>query len=360
MKIVIDISPVVYGTGVSEYTKNLVRKLLWIDKSNEYTLLGMSLRRQNEIKKFISSLQGTSFKGNVVPIAPSFADVLWNKWHRVPLENFTGKVDVYHSSDWVQIPSLCFKVTTIHDISPIKYPEYTPKKAVSVHKRKLDWVVKEVDRVIVPSEFTKKEVIRLLGISDKKIRVIPEANDEKFIKSPLAEIGRVKQKYKLRDYILSVGTNPRKNTQKIIEAYKKLQKTYKDLQLVVVGEGKSKSEGGVVYTGFVNDTDIVPIYSAARTLVYPSLDEGFGLPILHAFACGVPVVTSDVSSMPEVAGDAAVLVDPQKVDSISEGIVTAFDNKDELVSKGLSRVKEFSWERTAKETLKVYEEHKAK
>lgn len=357
MKIAIDISPIVYGTGVSVYTKFLVENLLRVDKSNEYVLLGMSMRRGSEIKTFLSTLQGATHTGKVLPIAPTLADIIWNKLHILPIETFVGKVDVFHSSDWTQPPSKAFKVTTIHDLTPIKYPEFSLPKVVAVHTRRLDWVKKEADRVIVPSESTKKDAAAM-GIDDSKIRVVPEASDT-IIELPTPnDVANTKGKFGLDRFLLVVGTNPRKNTKRIIEAYQKVKLTHPNLKLVVIGEKNAylPSAEGVMYAGYVKDEDARALYESADALVYASIYEGFGLPILHAFAVSTPVVTSNVSSMPEVAGDAAVLVDPNNTQSIADGIMTALDNKDELVRKGLTKVKEFSWERTARETLKVYQE----
>lgn len=355
MKIAIDISPIVYGTGVSVYTKNLIESLLEIDKENEYLFLGMSMRRGSEIKDYLKTLKGGNFKSKTFPIAPTLADIVWNIRGVVPIETLTGRIDVFHSSDWTQPPSKAFSVTTIHDFSPIKFPEYTPKKIVEVHTRRLNRVKKIVDRVIVPSDATKKQAIDF-GIAEDKIRVIYEGNDEVYKESTELEIDTVRKKYILSKYLLAVGTNPRKNTQRIIDAFRGLE--VKDMKLVIVGEKSDhlKNTSGVIFTGRVTEEELITLFSGAEALVYVSIDEGFGLPILHAFSTNTPVVTSNVSSMPEVAGSAAVLVDPLKVNEITDGISNALKNKGTLVNKGKEQVKKFTWKKNAEETLKVYQE----
>lgn len=360
MKIAIDISQIVYGTGVSVYTKNLVKNLLKIDSENNYFLFGGSLRRGFDLRSFLAGLQGSSFEGKVYPVPPVLADFVWNKLHIAPIEWFTGKVDVFHSSDWTQPPSSAFNVTTVHDLSSIISPAFSKKDWIrdvsKTHSRRLELVKKEVDRIIVPSNATKKDLIDL-DFNPERIRVIPEAVEDEFKKSSEVEVFEVKKKYNLiRPYLLTIGVGGRKNTERLIRAFEDVRSKSK-LDLVLVGTANYQaSVRGVNTIGHITNPDLSALYSGAEVLVYPSLYEGFGLPILQAFATGCPVVTSNVSSMPEVAGDAAVLVDPYSVESIAEGVKSALRRKETLIKLGLERIKEFSWEKTAKQTLRVYEE----
>ncbi|MCH7641420.1 glycosyltransferase family 4 protein [Patescibacteria group bacterium] len=358
MRIVIDISQVVYGTGVSTYIRNLVRNLLAIDKENEYILFGGSLRRKDELNDFLDTLKGESFMGKTFPLTPTLADIIWNKLHILPIEIFIGKVDVLHSSDWAQPPSSAFKVTTVHDLVPFKFPELSHPRIVSVHKARLKWVKKEVDSVIVPSETTKADLAQL-GIDFDKITVIPEAPDPIFKRVSASKVTLVKKKYDLsREYLLSVGVNPRKNTKRIIKAFQKIRKhgQYKDLSLAIIGHPYMEVEEteGVKILGHVSESDKPALFSGSKVLVYPSLYEGFGLPILEAFKCKIPVVTSNLGSLKEVAGDAAILVEPGNSNSISAGITKALTDRETLIQKGVKRVKNYSWEKTAKATLKIY------
>jgi glycosyltransferase involved in cell wall biosynthesis len=358
MKIVIDVSPMIYETGVSAYTKHLVENLLKIDKENEYILFGGSLRRYNELKMLVEDCCRIKSKvgQSIHPIPPTLADWIWNSLHLLPIERFVGKVDIFHSSDWIQPPSKAFKVTTIHDLAPLKYPEYSHPKIVAVHKRRLRWVRSEVDKIIAPSEATKEDLLEF-RISEEKIVVIPEAANFGLAKKTL--IKKVKDKYNISGrYLLSVGINPRKNTKRIIKAYKKVRDS-KDLKLVLVGYPSSiniKEEKGLRIVGHVSNEELSALFTGAEVLVYPSLYEGFGIPILDAFNCKTPVVTSGASSMSEVAGNAAVLVDPSDTNSIVSGIKFALKNYRSFVKKGIKRVKKFSWVNTAKKTLDVYRE----
>lgn len=355
MKIAIDISQVIYGTGVSTYTKNLVENLLEIDTKNEYLLFGGSLRRRKDLVSFAEGFK-KSLQTKIFTIPPMVSDLIANGLHFPKIERLIGKIDVYHSSDWTQFPSNAFKVTTVHDLAPIFLPKFTSRKIIDVHKRRLRWVIREVDRVIVPSEATKMDIVKL-GVNPDKVKVIYEALDPSFSKRSPEEVEEVKRKYKIYgNYVMGVGVNPRKNTDRLIEAYSKAKSD--ELKLVLIGYPYSglKQDRGVSYLGHVPAFDLAALYSGAECLVYPSLYEGFGLPILEAFASGCPVVTSNISSMPEIAGDAAILVDPYDTSSIAEGIKKALRGKIGFSKLGLKRIQKFSWKDAAASTLEVYEQ----
>lgn len=358
MRIAIDVSQVVYGTGVAEYTKLLLRNFSRLDTENEYILFGGSLRRGDYLKHVISNLGlGSRFQLKQFLIPPTLSDLIWNRLHMLPIEKLIGKVDVFHSSDWSQPPSSAFKVTTVHDLAPILFPNLTSRKIVHTHLVRLTRVKEEVDRVIAPSNATKMDLMKF-GIDEAKIRVIPEAPSEIFKVQSEEAIEAVKRKYGIRGkYLLGVGINARKNTRRIVEAFSKARTS--DLKLVLIGNPQTYLDEarGVTLTGFVADADRPALYSGAEGLLYPSVYEGFGLPILEAFATGCPVLTSNLSSMKEVGGDAAVLVEPEDVLSIAEGIKNLLTHKKTLQKKGFNEVKKYSWEETAKKTLEVYREH---
>ncbi len=353
MKIGIDISQTVYGGGVSAYTENLVNALLQIDKTNEYRLFFSSLRKRkksdrSEIKAF--------------RIPPTGLDILWNRLHIWPIERFVGSVDVFHSSDWTQPPAQKARlVTTIHDLSFLRWPKSTHPKILAVQKRRLKWVKKEVDQIIVPSQATKKEVVALLQINPKKITVTGEGipkDVEKFAGTNYS-LEATKKKFNIQKrYIFAYGSRaPRKNIKRLIEAFRKIDREY---QLVIVGDYRpqEKLAPGVILTGFLPRKEMLALFAGAHAFVYPSLYEGFGLPILESFALKVPVITSHTSSMAEVAGKAALLVDPKSTIAITEGIKKVLGNtlmRRQLIKRGQKRLKLFSWEKTARQTLAVYE-----
>ncbi|MCX6704631.1 MAG: glycosyltransferase family 1 protein [Candidatus Woesebacteria bacterium] len=351
MKIAIDISQIVYGTGVSTYTESLVKSLLRIDSEDDYTLFAGAFRRRGDILKVFPEAQ-------VFPIPPILADIIWNKLHVLPIEKLIGNIDVFHTSDWAEPPSSAFKVTTIHDLYPLRFPKMVHPKVLEVHKKKLSWVILESKRIIVPSNSTKADLMDL-GVDENIIRVIPEAPS--FSKASEEEVAAIKKKYQIQgDYLISIGVTELKNTKRIIEAFH-LSSAGKELKLILVGRPvgiQIKPERNIRILGYVPQNDLKALLTGARGLIFASLYEGYGIPILDAFACGVPVVTSNISSMPEVAGKAAVLVDPYDAASIASGITKILSGPKGLIEKGLARVGEFSWGKTAQMTLDVYKEAK--
>lgn len=349
MKIAIDISQIVYGTGVSHYRENLVKNLLKIDGEDEFILFAGTLRRKTDILKIFSTAR-------VFPIPPKLGNIIWNRLHILPIEKLIGEVDVLHTSDWSEPPSKAYKVTTIHDLIPFKFPKIVPKIIRSTHEARLKWVIKESKKIIVPSLNTKKDLMDF-GFSESIIRVIPEAPN--FTRASEEEINTVKRKYKIfGDYIISVGTKPWKNTERMIKAFH-LSKYGKDLKYIIVGalgDIHLKNERGVRLLGNVSDFDLAGLLSGSRGLIFASLYEGLGIPVLDAFNCGVPVVASNSSSLPEVAGDAAAFVDPYDINSIADGIEKILRGPKSFVDKGYKKVKEYSWENTARMTLDVYKE----
>lgn len=349
MKIAIDISPVIYGTGVSVYTRRLVENLLKINKKDEYLLFGGSLRRRKDLLDIFP-------QSKVFPIPPTIADLLWNRLHILSVEKLIGDIDIFHSSDWTQPPSKAFKVTTVHDLIPVKFPKIIHPKIVDTHKRRLKWIKKEIDRVIVPSQSAFSDLVAY-GIKSEKIRVIPEANNIK--KARRKEVESVKKRYGISgNYILAIGSSLYKNIPNILDAFD-LSSAGKDLKMVVIGKQTNtnlSSRRNVRFTGFVADQEYAALCTGAEVLTFPSLYEGFGIAILDGFACETPVVTSNISSMPEVAGEAAILVDPTDTRSIAQGIEEALSKPKTLIAKGKKQLSKYSWKKTAQKTLEVYRE----
>ena len=372
MKIGIDISQVVYGTGVSKYTENLVEGLLKIDHSSQYILFGSSLRQKkklNEFKKKVENFKNVEFK--FLPFPLSAFELFWNTLHILPVERFIGKIDVFHSSDWLQPPfrsSKTKKITTVHDMVVYLFPSSVHPRILANQKRRLKQVKKEADLIIAPSYTTKEDIINFLQIPQEKIKVVYSAASEEFRPQPVDKINLTLEKYKIkRPYILSVATQePRKNIQRLLDVFESISQNpkYKNAQLQLVLAGKFgwgeglRSAANVIWTDYVPDEDLLTLYSGCRVFVYPSLYEGFGLPVLEAMACGAPVVTSKNSSMAEIAKDTAILVDPRNEGQLEKAIEMVLDlkleNYQKMVNASLTRARKFSWSKTAKETLKLY------
>ena len=286
-------------------------------------------------------------------------------------------IDLFHGLDHLGVPLFAKVgryVATIHDMIPLLWPQWVTHKHRLVVTAAYYRLRRQADLVIVPSEATKADVVHHLQINPQRIAVIPWGCDERFHPGGDPEhFDVVQQRYRLPSpYLLCVGTlEPRKNLTTLLHAYAMLRAAGfgKDLKLVVAGRAgwlyadisdtvKTLAlEEEVIFTGFVDDEDLPDLYRGAELLVFPSLYEGFGLPILEAMASGIPVVTSNLASMPEVAGDAAIFVDAHDPKAIAEGIaqVLAEDRlRDALIQKGLARARCFTWESVAQQTLALY------
>jgi len=271
-----------------------------------------------------------------------------------------NKVDVLHvpypKFPYFRKPDVPI-VVTVNDIIPFLFPKYHNWKRNVYFSRFLPWYFKKVDAIIALSNHTKLDLLNYYGVPEEKISVVHAA---------LPSIEYVKTKKE--PYVLYVSTlEPRKNVEGIIRAFVLLKSRGFDKKLIIAG-GKGWNYAGVFrliqklnltdsvkYLGYVSEEEKTELYRKAEVFVYPSFYEGFGLPVLEAMAYGTPVVTSNVSSLPEVAGDAAVLVDPHSPKAIADGILEAISNSSNLVRKGLKRSKFFSLESMTEKVLKVYE-----
>lgn len=378
MRVGIDISQIIYeGTGVATYTRSLVQALVKASGNDEFVLFGSSLRARRILKEFLESLQTKNAEGKFSYLPPKLLEFLWNGVHIFPIENFIGEIDVFHSSDWLEPPTkFARKVTTLHDLTVFKYPEtFSPTGGhdiVKNQKRKLFFSKRECDRIICVSKTTKEDAMEILGIPEKKLEVIYEAADPFYFPRGDKEVARVKDKFHIKgDFLLCVGTRePRKNLDRVIMAFSEIARNYPDLNLLIAGKygwgdekmsnvnspaGGQKSKVRIL--GYVEKEDLAGLFSGATAFIYPSLYEGFGLPILDAMACQCPVVTSNLGSMKEIAGEAAILVDPVSVSGIANGILKIVgdsETRNALINEGQRRILEFSWEKTAFQTLEIY------
>lgn len=327
-----DISQIAHRGGVARYTQELAEGLSKID-SLDMLFFYSSLRRpyRGNLKNVRSS-----------KIPPSVLELLFNRLRNPSIDNFLGDLDIFHSSDWTQPRTRALRITTYHDLTPLKYPQWSHPTIVAVQKRRLSLVENEIDMVIAVSESTKKDLLELSKIPQKKIEVIYAAVSNEFKVLPEKEVENFRAKMNLpREFILAIGgIGMRRNMDRVREAAR-------DYNLVIAGET----------IPWLTNKEMVLLYNAAKILLYPSFYEGFGLPILEAMACGLPVITSDCSSMPEVGGEAAMYVDPESLEEITKKLAEAMGSvslRDELRKKGLIQAKKFSWERTVRETVEIY------
>lgn len=331
IKVGFDLSPAIYYGGVGTYTKELAMQLA-NNEGLEMKFWYMTLRGKYDL----------NLNARRIPLPAVIYEPLLNDWRLLSVENIVGKIDIYHSSDWVQARTTACKVTTVHDVIPFKFPEWSKKDIINVHKKRLKLIEKEVDSVICVSETTKNDLLEVSNIDPKKVRVVYEGVSDRFKILPANEVASFRRSKGLPDdFVLAVGgVGTRRNLDRIKKACELLK-----MKLIVTGED-------VV----VSDSEMVLLYNCATALIYVSLYEGFGLPIIEAFKCGIPVVTSNIGAMKEIAGSAAVLVDPISVDEIMDGIrsVSNKAKRAELVRNGQDRAAQFSWQKCAAATYEIY------
>lgn len=295
----------------------------------------------------------------------------------MPYSAFFGKsADITQFFNFVIPPGVAGKkVTIVHDMTNYVWPETVSRKTRIWLKMTLRSSCKRADKIITVSEFSKKEIQKYLGISDNKIRVMyPGIDFSHFHPYTQAQIDEVKIKYGIHsNYFLYLGTiEPRKNLERLIQAYEMLAKEYSEIPQLVLAGGKgwlcdgiykkvaeSPNRNDILFTGYISDEDTAPLIAGAIAFCFPSIYEGFGSPPLEAMACGTPVLSSNVASMPEILGDAAVLVDPFSISSIKEGMDKLFRDESlrhQMIKKGLVHARKYSWKTSARTLMNVYQE----
>lgn len=350
-------------TGVSIYIYYLIKQLNDLNKNKKFLYL-----INYEHNRFFTNLNEVTIN-NPFKVLKTYA---WYPFLVIKLRDHD--LDVIHNPG--QVPTfLKFKqkyIITIHDLTPFITPKESKFGRPLIYKLFFPRTLKTADKIIADSNSTKQDLIRYFNIPEEKIKVILLAADEKFKPLNKEEIDEFKQEYNLNfPFILYVGTlEARKNILTLIRAFYTLKKKGINHKLVITGKKGWKYkelfgtidnlnlQNDIIFTGYVPEEDLPALYNAAELFVYPSIYEGFGLPPLESMACGTPVITSNTSSLPEVVGDAGIMVDPYDVDGLADAMyeVLSIDGlREDMIKKGLERAKMFSWKKCAMETLKVYE-----
>jgi glycosyltransferase involved in cell wall biosynthesis len=368
LRIAIDAHSVGTGLGGNEsYATNLIEALAGVDSVNDYTLY---VTRRAAVERFSNRWPNFSVRGTL-PHTPLI---------RIPLtlsaELRRNPVDVLHVQFTAPPFSPCPVVVSIHDLSFEHLPQtfkWRSRKQLRITVRRS---AREAAQVIALSDYARNDIISSYHVNPENVSVIPLAAPAHFrpVKDE-GELQRVRQTYGIEgDYILSVGAiQPRKNLSRLVAAYSRLRRARPEVklpQLVLVGKcawlydetlrtiKELEVSNSVILTGYVPEADLPTLYSGALCFVYPSYFEGFGLPPLEAMKCGAPVIVGNKTSLPEVVGDAGLLVDPFEVDEIASAIqkvITDSDLRAHLRAKGLERASLFDWQETARQTLGVYE-----
>jgi glycosyltransferase involved in cell wall biosynthesis len=366
MKIAIDVRKW-RDYGIGTYVRNLVRHLARLDKDTTFLL-------------FCNGADESTLRDmaeNFVPVVDNSAQYRLREHVSLPLKLRRLGAELLHSPHYVR-PLFCPvpSVVTIHDCIHLLFPQYLPNRMAYNYARfMMGSAIRNSAIVFTVSEASRGDILRFFPETDpEKVHVVPNAIDAELLRDPgEEERERVRERYQLRSrFVLFAGNvKPHKNLERLIRAFARVrgQEGNEDLRLVLIGDDVSRyaslrraaDEAGVRqdvrFFGFVPHETLAALYRMATVFAFPSLYEGFGLPPLEAMACGTPVVTSRLSSLPEVVGDGALLVDPYSEDEIAHGIARLLDDQDlraRLVERGLERAASYSWERSVREIHSGY------
>jgi len=353
--------------GIGTYVRNLVQGLARQDDDAAYAVLC-----RDADAGFVQAL-GSRF----TPIVERSGNYSVREQLSVPLALRRARADLFHAPHYVVSPlTPCPYIVTIHDCIHLRFPQYLPNRmAYTYARRMMSLAARRSRRVLTVSNASKQDILHYLRVPADKVEVIYNALDARLATPPTQDdIDRVRQRFQLTaPFILYAGNiKPHKNVDRLIEAYAILRRRgVESARLLIIGDEISKYPNlrrlvhrfqlhqHVRFLGFVPDATLAVLYQLASVFVFPSLYEGFGLPPLEAMAAGAPVITSNVSSLPEVVGDAALLIDPMDAGAIADAMARVLGDealRAELVRRGHERVKAFSWDRSVARVREVYRE----
>lgn len=359
--------------GIGRYTRNLVRALIGLDEQNQYVLFVADRSNRASMEQWPDNVRVRR-----IPCSDRWTTFIWQRVRLpLPVQLATGRLDLFHSPDFVLPPvGSTPTLLTVHDLSFLRVPECFVPGFARYLGQAVTRAAAKATHILADSYSTRVDLVELLKIDEARVTVLYPGIEARFtpVHDPVL-LRHVRGTYGLPDrFILNIGTlQPRKNLVSLIEAFGQVIKNAppaaEDLHLVIAGTkgwqyeeilraaAHSAVANRVHFLGFVRDDDLPALYSLASIFAFPSLYEGFGLPVLEAMACGVPVVTGDNSSLPEVAGRAALLIDVKNQDAIAEALLRLMSDcalRAKLEEAGLEQSRAFTWERAARQLKEVY------
>jgi len=366
------------GAGIGRYTRELLRATIPLDRELRYTLFyaagGLPPESPYLAELRVLCAANPHVRARPIPLSPRLLTILWQRLRApIPAEALVGRLHLLHAPDFVLPPTRARALLTVHDLTFMVHPETADAGLRRYLNAAVPRSLRRADMVLVDSRATADDLRRLLGLPAGRARLLYPGVDQRFRPLPAAEVEPARAALGLpAEFLLFVSTiEPRKNLVRLIGAFGRLTRAHPEwagLSLVIAGRRGWMYEEvfaavarhglgeRVRFLDFVADAQLPALYNLARAFVYPSLYEGFGLPALEAMACGTPVVTAAVSSLPEVTGDAAVLVDPQDEGAIADGIARALADSARLRASGPARAAQFSWAEAGRSLVAIYRE----
>ena len=374
MRIAFDYTSAVHQrAGVGRYTRSLAGQIIpMLEDSDDLILWYTSTSKESVMFPSGGTPQNCTLRR--IPLSPRLAAIGWQRLRLpLPIDRFVGKVDLHHQPDFVSPPTNAPMMTTIHDLSYLIVPEFAHPELRRYLARSVPRTLARAAQVVAVSDTTRRDIIERYRIAPERVTTIYNGVDGWFRAPDTDAVDRTLQQFGLRrPYFIMVGTvEPRKNHLTALRAFAKIYEKRRDISLVIVGNPGWLSEPiiseienaarimAIRYLRFVDDTWIPALYAGSVGLLAPSWYEGFGLPVLEAMACGAPVIASDRGALPEVAGDAALMVSPDGIDELENGMLRLLDDRslrDDLSQRGQARASEFTWEGAASAHLKLYHE----
>jgi glycosyltransferase involved in cell wall biosynthesis len=346
MRIVVDVTPLSQPrTGIGNYLLGMLRGTIEVSVG-KHELVAFAVVGPRGAPRIREALRGLSLEQKIVVVGPSSQAwrTAWSRLGWPKVEHLVGKLDVFHFSDWMfPAQRVGLRTTTVYDLSPLHHPEWVATLTRRMHGRKYANAAKTSDLIFAISEFTAGDVAETLVVPRERIPVAYPGVDGRYSpEGPKSE--------REAPYVLAVATlEPRKNLSTLVEAHALVRATRPELELVVAGAPVHWAEqelagDGVTALGFVPDEQLPELYRGASVLAYPSLFEGFGIPVVEAMACGTAVVASSHPSLDEACGDAAVRADPTSAEALAAGIEEALAKRDDLVPRGVEHAARFTWQ----------------
>jgi glycosyltransferase involved in cell wall biosynthesis len=357
-------------TGVGTYLKSLLFHLAGIDTTNEYFLFSSSWKDRFPTEK-IPPFTRMRFHDLRIPV--KLLNSLWQKRRRPPLDLFfQTRLDLTHSATPLILPGRGKRIITVHDLFFMDFPEMAGKEAGRTFFRLAAASFRDADGILTLSHFTSVELVSRFGLEETKVKVVPLGLDKRFLDEvPAAELEATRERCSLPPaFLLFVGAQvPRKNLVRFLEALKIVHLHGIQIPFVLIGPEGEDTDAirrqaeklglghWVTAAGYLDEESVRHAYKLATAFVFPSLCEGFGLPLVEAMASGVPVAASQTSAIPEICRDAAVYFQPENPESMAEKVLSVIEDEElrkKLVVRGKERARDFSWERAAAETLEFY------